>query len=51
MIFMDSYGAETPVFTLSAITAGLSVVLLGIVLALCYNELYLSTTNAQLVVE
>jgi hypothetical protein len=44
-------GLKHPSFTLSAITAELSVVLLGIVLALCYNELYLSTTNAQLVVE
>ena len=41
-------GLKHPSFAVPAITAGFSVVLLGIVLALCYNELYLSTINAQL---
>jgi hypothetical protein len=41
-------GLRHPSFAVPAITAGFSVILLGIVLALCYNELYLSTTSAQL---
>ena len=41
-------GLKQVSFTLPANTAVISVVLLGIVLALCYNELHLSTTNRQL---